>query len=160
MANIGYKILEILMDIEIRYKGGHRASLSSLCEIILGQKSSVQTSLTRLRRKGFIRNDNGGWVITEDGRRYLDKVSLKEFESPFDRNSKKDLLLMFDVPEECRQYRDWLREQLKKFEYVMIQQSVWAGPSPLPQEFKKYIKQLGMQKNIRTFKLAKGVSIK
>ena len=102
MANIGYKILEILMDIEIRYKGGHRASLSSLCEIILGQKSSVQTSLTRLRRKGFIRNDNGGWVITEDGRRYLDKVSLKEFESPFDRNSKKDLLLMFDVPEECR----------------------------------------------------------
>ena len=29
----------------------------------------------------------------------------------------------------------------KKFHYVMIQKSVWRGPSPLPKEFLDYIKK-------------------
>ena len=67
---------------------------------------------------------------------------------------------MFDVSEECRHYRNWLRDQLKEFGYVMVQQSVWAGPSPLPKEFKDYINKLKLQKSIRTFKLAKAINIK
>jgi DNA-binding transcriptional regulator PaaX len=160
MPKIANKILEILMDFEIRYKGGHRASLSSIYNIMSGQKVSIQTSLTRLSKKGFVNNNKDGWMITENGRKYLAADSLVEFKSPFAKDAKRDLLLMFDIPEDCRHYRNWLRDHLKVFGYKMIQQSVWAGPSPLPKEFKKYIKQLGLQKNIRTFRLAKGISAK
>lgn len=37
----------------------------------------------------------------------------------------------------------------------MIQQSTWVGPSPLPKEFIKYIEDIGIKKQLKTFKLAK-----
>lgn len=37
----------------------------------------------------------------------------------------------------------------------MIQRSVWVGPSPLPEEFLNYLKRIGLEKEFKTFKLAK-----
>ena len=63
---------------------------------------------------------------------------------------------MFDVPEPKKAEREWLRWHLKKFNYVMIQKSVWVGPSPLPKDFLDYIKKIDLKDSIKTFKLAKG----
>jgi DNA-binding transcriptional regulator PaaX len=65
---------------------------------------------------------------------------------------------MYDIPEEKKKERDWFRRQLKNFDFVMIQRSVWVGPSPLPQNFLGYLKNLGLQKRFKTFKLAKPYS--
>ena len=65
---------------------------------------------------------------------------------------------MYDIPENKKAEREWLRWHLKKFSYVMIHKSVWVGPSPLPREFLGYLKKVGIQKTIRTFKLAKAYS--
>jgi len=62
-------------------------------------------------------------------------------------------LVMFDVPTERKSEREWLRWHLKKFGYIMIQQSVWVGPSPLPKEFNNYIKSIKLDNCIKTFKL-------
>jgi DNA-binding transcriptional regulator PaaX len=62
---------------------------------------------------------------------------------------------MFDVPTERKPEREWLRWHLKKFDYVMIQKSVWVGPSPLPKDFKEYLEEIKLTKCIKTFKLAK-----
>src|ERR1035437_10771944 len=62
------------------------------------------------------------------------------FASPFKKDSPKNLLVMCDVPTEKKKERDWFRRHLKKFNYIMIQQSVWVGPSPLPKDFIKYVK--------------------
>ena len=62
---------------------------------------------------------------------------------------------MFDVPTERKPERAWLRWHLKKFDYMMIQKSVWVGPSPLPAEFKKYLEEIKLDKCIRIFKLAR-----
>ncbi len=77
------------------------------------------------------------------------------FSSPFKNDSPKNLILMYDVTEEKKKERDWFRRQLKNFDYTMIQRSVWVGPSPLPKEFLDYIKSIGLQKYLKTFKLAK-----
>lgn len=77
------------------------------------------------------------------------------FPSPFKKESQKNLILMYDVVEEKKKERDWFRRQLKKFDYIMIQRSVWVGPSPLPKEFLDYVKAIGLQKHLKTFKLAK-----
>lgn len=77
------------------------------------------------------------------------------FSSSFRKDSPKNLLLVYDIPEERKKERDWFRRQLIKFEYVMIQKSVWVGPSPLPEDFLNYLKEIKIKNNFRTFKLAK-----
>lgn len=77
------------------------------------------------------------------------------FSSPFTKDSSKNLILMYDVVEEKKKERDWFRRQLKNFDYIMIQRSVWVGPSPLPKEFLDYVRGIGLRDHLKTFKLAK-----
>ena len=77
------------------------------------------------------------------------------FSSFFKKDSPKNLIVMYDVTEEKKKERDWFRRQLKNFNYVMIQRSVWVCPSPLPKEFLDYVKGIGLQEHLKTFKLAK-----
>ena len=77
------------------------------------------------------------------------------FYSPFNKESPKNLILMYDVIEEKKKERDWFRRQLKNFGYIMIQRSVWVGPSPLPKEFLSYVKDIGLKDHLKTFRLAK-----
>ncbi|MDD5721533.1 MAG: CRISPR-associated endonuclease Cas2 [Candidatus Pacebacteria bacterium] len=77
------------------------------------------------------------------------------FLSSFEKDAPKNLLLIYDIPEERKKERDWFRRQLVKFEYIMIQKSVWVGPSPLPKDFLKYLKEIKIRNNFKTFKLAK-----
>ena len=67
---------------------------------------------------------------------------------------------MFDVPETKKAEREWLRWHLKKFNYLMIQKSVWVGPSPLPKEFLDYLDTIKIKDCFKTFKLAKGYNFK
>ena len=77
------------------------------------------------------------------------------FDSPFKKDSPKNLLVMYDIPSDKRKERDWFRRHLKKFNYIMIQKSVWVGPSPLPNEFIRYVETIGLKKQLKTFKLSK-----
>ncbi|MFA6177857.1 MAG: hypothetical protein WC694_03120 [Candidatus Paceibacterota bacterium] len=80
---------------------------------------------------------------------------LQSFISDFKKDSPKNLLLIYDIPEGRKKERDWFRRQLKNFDFIMIQRSVWVGPSPLPVNFLAYLKRIGLQKEFKTFKLAK-----
>lgn len=80
---------------------------------------------------------------------------LRSFVSDFKKDEPKNLLLIYDVPEERKKERDWFRRQLKNFDFIMIQRSVWVGPSPLPAQFTLYLKMIGLQNKFKTFKLAK-----
>jgi hypothetical protein len=80
---------------------------------------------------------------------------LHSFTADFKNNAPKNLLLIYDVPEGRKKERDWFRRQLKNFDFIMIQKSVWVGPSPLPKNFLDYLKRIGLRKNFKTFKLAR-----
>ena len=77
------------------------------------------------------------------------------FDSFFKDTAPKNLIVMYDIPEELKKERDWFRRHLIKFGYVMIQRSVWVGPSPLPENFLKYLKEIKIGDKFKTFKLAK-----
>lgn len=77
------------------------------------------------------------------------------FESPFKKDDSKNLIVMYDIPHGIKKERDWFRRHLVKFGYVMIQKSVWVGPSPLPKEFLDYLKEIKIGDSFKTFKLAK-----
>jgi DNA-binding transcriptional regulator PaaX len=158
--SIVMEILEGLWNTHVSYKGT-RVNLLGVSRPWDHNKSSFQSTLYRMHKKGFIHRKDKKWLITESGKNYFlkQKKSLIKFDSPFDKSSPKNLLLMFDIPETRSVERQWLRLHLKRFDYYMIQKSVWVGPSPLPTKFIFYIKNIKLNEYIKTFKLAKPYQI-
>ncbi|OGI90468.1 hypothetical protein A2911_00690 [Candidatus Nomurabacteria bacterium RIFCSPLOWO2_01_FULL_40_15] len=63
------------------------------------------------------------------------------------------VMVLFDIPEKKRKIRNWLRSQLKFWEFEMIQQSVWLGKGPLPKEFRERLHFFGINKCVKTLKV-------
>lgn len=87
-------------------------------------------------------------------RRYLNSFSADLSES-----LPKNLLVIYDIKEARKKERDWFRRQLINLNFVMIQKSVWVGPSPLPKDFLSYLKLIDLKNDFKTFKLAKSYEI-
>lgn len=110
--------------------------------------------LYRLHKKGII--EPNGDII------YIDQKNLQKFKIKknfliknviFSKHQK--ILLSFDIPETKKETRDWLRNQIKYWDFVMIHKSLWVGYGPLPKEFNARLKHLGIDKNVRVFKIIK-----
>jgi len=125
------------------------------------QKSAINT-IARLKKNNLIESKYNKWSLTKKGKKYFESKRMlsKKFSSPFIISSPKNLILMFDIPEFKKAERNWLRWHLKEFKYFMIQKSVWVGPSPLPKNFNTHLKEMGLEKYIKTFRLAKPYQIK
>lgn len=111
----------------------------------------------KLRYKGMSVNLLGLPVFgdSKKERKIIKRKYLQSFISPFSKNAPKKLLLMYDISHTMKKERDWFRRQLKNFGFIMIQKSVWVGPSPLPKDFLDYLKRIGLEKEFKTFKLEK-----
>jgi hypothetical protein len=99
-----------------------------------------------------------GLPILKDPKKTPRKERVREiysisFNSPFQKDSPKNLIVMYDIPHRQKKERDWFRRNLKKFGYIMIQKSVWVGPSPLPKEFVEYLDEIKIGDNFMSFKL-------
>ncbi len=99
----------------------------------------------------FVKNKSGRVKKNDRQKSFYNTV----FYSPFKKDSPKNLIVMYDIPHVMKKERDWFRRHLKKFNYEMIQKSVWVGPSPLPKNFLEYLKEIKIGDNFKTFKLAK-----
>ena len=153
--SIEEKILEMLNTQTGRYKG---VPLNCFLLPVFNpyHKQSVRNTFSKLNKGKFILKQNSRYLITDSGiKRLHRKKTLKCFDSPLRDSKNKNLLVLFDIPEERKTEREWFRKHLRKFGYIMIQRSVWVGPSPLPKEFVEYISKIKLKDSIKTFKLAK-----
>ena len=155
MSIVG-EILEELWNTEIKHRGMSVNIFGIPCFNKYSPKS-LRATVDRLKRKGIIEKELTGIVLSKYGKEYVKRKidSLRQFDRPENIPKDKNLLVMFDIPVEKKAEREWFRWHLKKFDYIMIQHSVWVGPSPLPKEFKEYLHEIKLDKCIKTFKLAK-----
>ncbi len=155
MSIVG-EILKELWETEHTYKGT-KVNIFGIPRFKKYSKRTLRSTIDRLAKKEIIQKEIAGIVLSKNGRRYVKRKmdSLHSFEKPDYASLSKNLVVMFDIPTERKAEREWLRFHLKKFGYIMIQKSVWVGPSPLPKEFKDYIKSIKLHNCIKTFKLAK-----
>jgi DNA-binding transcriptional regulator PaaX len=120
-------------------------------------RNSLEATLSRMGKNGLLRNKNREWSITSDGRIFLEKksVAVRKFfkrENVINnRGKQKNLIIIFDIPEKKKRYREWLRFELVGFGFTLVQKSVWLGPS-LPREFVEYLSEIGLLKHIRFFR--------
>ncbi len=159
---IGEEILRILNTTKFYYKG---VPMNSFFLPVFENKNpqSIRNEYNRLYKTGYIHKKDGNYFINKNGEKFLEnkkykKQILKNFE-PIKNNNPKNLLLLYDIPENKKCERDWFRRTLIKFGFIMIQRSVWVGPSPLPKEFQGYVKSIGLKDSIKTFKLEKGYNL-
>lgn len=148
------EILEILNTKKFYYKGIPMNAFF-LPVFDNNKKQSVRNQFNRLHREGYIDTSNSSYLINKKGKEFLSnykKRYLKNFETS-KNEGPKNLLLLYDIPEDKKNERDWFRRTLIKFGFVMIQRSVWVGPSPIPKEFLDYVKSIGLKDSIKTFKL-------
>jgi DNA-binding transcriptional regulator PaaX len=156
MSLVG-EILEKLWNTDLKYKG-IPVNIFGVPQFN-NRRVSVSGTIHRLKKNGLIEKQKNGWLITDKGKElYSKKLFFKKFESPFKKNSPRNLIVMFDVPHDKRQHRDWLRKQLREYDYIMIQKSVWIGPSPLPKEFINYIGMIKLKNCVKIFGLNKKVN--
>jgi len=152
-----YEILKELGQTTLNYKGV-KTNLLGIPRFKNYSDNSIRSAFSYMRKKGFIEHKSDLIVVTRPGKEYIKRKynSLKQFDFKFKKDAPKNLIVMYDVPETKKAEREWLRWHLKKFDYEMIQKSVWVGPSPLPKDFLNYIKKIEIEDSLKTFKLAKG----
>ena len=156
-----YEILKDLSTSTLNYKGG-RVNFFGIPKFKNYSRNSLSGTLAYIQKTGLAEKNDERLILTLRGQKYIKKKidSLQQFYFNFDKNAPKNLIVMFDVPETKKAEREWLRWHLKKFNYLMIQKSVWVGPSPLPKEFLNYIEKIKIKDGLKTFKLAKGYDFK
>jgi DNA-binding transcriptional regulator PaaX len=158
-TTIGYKILSLLLESRFKYRG-LSVSAIGFPGFDTYEVQSIYRSLSRLVKKEYIIKEGKNWKLTKEGELYAHSVMTKGFNHSLTEKQPKNLILMFDIPESRKKERDSLRRYLKNFHYIMIQKSVWVGPSPLPKEFMNYLRKVRLKDSVKTFKLAKGYTIK
>jgi DNA-binding PadR family transcriptional regulator len=97
------------------------------------KENTIKSNFYRLQKQGLVARDPQKkiYFLTEKGKEFAgyidDRYSI--LNQPWD---KKIRIVIFDIPEKKRVYRDWLRDELFLLEFKPLQKSVFIGKYPLP----------------------------
>ncbi len=116
--------------------------------------SSFNQHLYRLRKKGIIQTREGFIYVSRDNLLKFLNNKNSIIKNVFPKKTEK-VLISFDIPETKKKTRDWLRNQIRYWDFKMIHKSLWLGHGPLPEEFKNRLKHLGVDKKVRIFRIRK-----
>lgn len=111
-------------------------------------KQGYNQAIYRLTKNGYLEKERDGYKLSVKGRSYSGHSHQLIYEKP---KKDKKVLVIFDIVEAKKKTREWLRFQLKWWNFKMIQRSVWLGGGPLPKDFKKRLKDLGIDKSVIIF---------
>ncbi len=111
----------------------------------------LHNTIMSLQRSGYIerrqKHQKIYFQITPKGKKHLDFKIYPDSEKP--KWDGKWRLLIFDVPEEKKKTRDYLRNCLKQLDFYQLQKSVWVTPYPVPDFLDDIIKDAGLLYSIR-----------
>ena len=150
-----------ILTILSNYSGGYRWMRAQMHQddfwskkpnLAKSSDNTVRVTLSRLKRKGFVQNNKGIWKLTKVGKTHLTRRMpfFRRTDKILPKNTK-DLIIAFDISERERKKRYWLREELIRLGFAMLQKSVWFGPAPLPGEFIQSLRELGILANLKFF---------
>lgn len=138
-----------------------RAPLSHLHSHAKCPSNTLKVTLSRLKRRGLVQNDEGKWGLTVKGKKYIqrwlsEKRYLRAARGASSRtivaHTGKKVVVVFDIPEIERWKRGWLRRELRALGFTPLQRSVWLGPAPLPKDFIRELGELNLLQYLKFFK--------
>jgi len=120
------------------------------------KNSTIRVNIRRLKKEGLIAKDEKKKVyyLTDKGEEmavYIrDRYSI--LEKPWDGKIR---LVIFDIPENKKSQREWLRLELLFMQYKLLQKSVYIGKYPIPGDFYQELIKNGIFENVYIFILEK-----
>jgi len=146
------KILLVLLGgVALGFSGNPVQYFHNLCRIRnewrkIDQRS-FSRSFRRLSQEKLIeehRCSNGSFklVLTEEGEKQAKMLDLLGSSIKFKKRKKWDgkwRIVIFDIPEKDRVFRDILREHLKALEFFKLQHSVFVSPYPFEKSILKLV---------------------
>lgn len=111
----------------------------------------LRVILSRLKKRGLVENENGIWKITKQGVGLIRQLRKSSKNKISNKKMPKNMIIAFDIPEPLKSRRNWLRIELLNLDFVMLQKSLWFGPSPLPKEFLSSLNQMKLLSYIKFF---------
>jgi phenylacetic acid degradation operon negative regulatory protein len=141
----GIEMMEMLEMISLFMTRGGWGLLNRSC---YPNQSAYLNAVSRLRRNGLIvmRREDGTTphlVLSDKGRQVVPDYFRPE--KHWDRKWNKIwYMLVYDVPEADRPYRNTLRGLLKRMRMGCLQQSVWVTPHDIRPEFEDLARAAGV----------------
>lgn len=113
-------------------------------------RQAFNNNLYRLQKKGILNFDASKDIIIN--KKVLESCTLFRNieEKPI---GDQKVMVLFDVPEKKRKMRNWLRSQLKLWDFEILQQSVWMGKGLLPKEFTKRLRLMNIYDGVKIFRI-------
>ncbi|MCK4782022.1 CRISPR-associated endonuclease Cas2 [Candidatus Parcubacteria bacterium] len=112
-----------------------------------------------LKKKGYIKIKNleegRGILLTVKGKQKALTVEYKlnpKFKSKLKkRKDKKWIMVIFDIPEKKRKYRDNFRKFLYNLGFQKLQRSIWISPYEVSKDLEKIIRAFLLDKFVKIF---------
>ncbi len=141
------RILTLLSD----DRGLNMNSIKEILKVSLDEgESEVKESINSLEEADAVEKNDDLIKITGKGKRRLPRIKEKlDYHLPYWLGSWT--MLLFDIPETDKKKRDQLRYRLKKYNFGMVQSSIWISPHDMPKDLKTFIKESDLRKRIKTF---------
>lgn len=119
------------------------------------QEKTLRVTLSKLKSKGLVKDNNHLWQLTTEGLRKMASYQMiKKQNQPVIKNkNQRQMIIAFDIPEEEKKSRYWLRSELVSLGFKMLQKSVWLGPAPLPKELLSHLKDIGVLSYLKFFEV-------
>ncbi|OGZ02017.1 MAG: CRISPR-associated endonuclease Cas2 [Candidatus Liptonbacteria bacterium RIFOXYB1_FULL_36_10] len=131
-------------------------------------KQKFYSVLSRLKKDGLIKDGRKKgkkfFSITNKGLVKIGQLKkIKEEGLPTKKYKKekgeKTAIIIFDIPENERRKRNWVREALKNMDFKMVQKSVWIGKIKIPKEFLNNLEVLELLDFVKIFEISKTGSL-
>lgn len=108
----------------------------------------VVKTVNRLEKQKWVTKKRGVYVLTNLGKAKAAAYNYKKL--PKRKRSDGMLtVVLFDIPQEKKHVREYLRRFLKKNEFISLQKSVFVGPWVIHKEFFKILNELGIRSMVK-----------
>jgi phenylacetic acid degradation operon negative regulatory protein len=119
-------------------------------------EGAVRTVLSRMTRKGWLTSRRAGrnsfYRLTAKGRGLLEEGKARIFhvswDTPWDGSW---FLLAYSIPENRRQLRDRLRDQLAWLGFGSLGNGLWISPRDVGEHVRRLAHRLGLQRHLECF---------
>lgn len=116
------------------------------------KEETIKTNFYRLRKQGLIVKDSKQkfYCLTDRGKEFISYIKDRYLilKKPWDGKLR---IVIFDIPEDKKGWRDWIRQELILLQFQQLQKSVYIGKYPLPESFYKEIEKANLNKYIFIF---------
>ncbi|MEA3295905.1 MAG: hypothetical protein U9Q27_02075 [Patescibacteria group bacterium] len=114
-------------------------------------KAIIKVNIARLQKQGLIRkSENEKFQLTAEGEEII--AYIKNRYSILNKKwDKKIRVVIFDIPEKEKKFRNWFRTELGLLLFKQLQKSVYVGKYSIPDDLYQNIIKNNFFKNIHIF---------